>query len=681
MSAEPPFQQNMRHPSTTSAAIAIATSTHSNNDYFYLKGWKRPHTWFATAAKKKINVLGLMFLGLFSIVIALSVMTIQLYHKATSNNDIMMLGRNNHHHHPPSQMLHSLYFQNATSHGGGGGGGGGGGSEGNLRGTTTTTTTTNQNNNGLAMQQQQDETTMAQLRQRLPPSIWTTAGRTASTPVAARVLSLLNATEHVRAQQLCGKFLYSTLQRATQVGDMGESTFVATGDIDDMWTRDSAVQVGIYMGRMMASSPSSSASNSSSSLPPTPGQPWLRLIVQGAIRRQAFNIIQDPYANAYERRWIDPSKLELRDRVIGRGGWVATRNYELDSGAYFLTQLYDYYVTDGLYRPESLLQETIIFDAVELTVDVWIVEQHHEEASPYRYFELPREGKGAPSGYTGMSWTGFRPSDDPCQYGYLIPANIHAAAGLERVIEMNKRVWKSTKLHNKATKLLHEMEQGIQKYGIVPDDAGNMVYAYEVDGLGGVLSKFDDANVPSLLSIPLLGWSKYDREIYRNTRKNLLSPKTNKYYFEGETLRGIGSPHTPHGYVWPMAFAVEALTEEGSTEEIAESMVFQIRQSLKSACNDAMHEGVEVRRGCEGSGRGFTRVWFEWANALFVVLLETATGQRCDGAGRAWALAAAANSALPAGSKGGSFYQNKYKNDPKGAQYYQGVEALVPHYE
>ena len=433
------------------------------------------------------------------------------------------------------------------------------------------------------------------------------------------------------------------------------------------------------MGRMTSSSSSATTAANVGQLQ----QPWLRLIVEGAIRRQAFNIIQDPYANAYEKKWIDPNTLQLRDRVIGRGGWVATRNYELDSGAYFMTQLYDYYVTENLYRPDQLLQEPMIFDAVMLMIDVWIVEQHHDELSPYRYFELPREGKGVPSGYTGMTWTGFRPSDDPCEYGYLIPANIHAAAGLERVVELNKRVWKSPQLHQKATKLLQEIEDGIQKYGVVKNqrDGGKLVYAYEVDGLGGVLSFFDDANVPSLLSIPLLGWSKYDREVYQNTRKMLLSPETNKYYFVGDALRGIGSPHTPKGFVWPMAFAIEALTEEGTKEHIADTMVFQIRQSLKSACDDAMHEGVDVRTACEGTGMRFSRKWFEWANALFVVLLETGLGERCDASGRTLALAEAASGKGSNQPGKSAFYQNKYKNDPKGINFYQGVEALVPHYE
>lgn len=45
--------------------------------------------------------------------------------------------------------------------------------------------------------------------------------------------------------------------------------------------------------------------------------------------------------------------MTLKDLVIGRGGFVATRNYELDSGAYFLCHLYDYYVAEDIYRPDA----------------------------------------------------------------------------------------------------------------------------------------------------------------------------------------------------------------------------------------------------------------------------------------------------------------------------------------
>jgi meiotically up-regulated gene 157 (Mug157) protein len=54
----------------------------------------------------------------------------------------------------------------------------------------------------------------------------------------------------------------------------------------------------------------------------------------------------------------------------GRGGWVGTRNFELDSGAYFLNLLFDYYKTPGLHAPHRLLEDTKIYEAAKLMVQV-----------------------------------------------------------------------------------------------------------------------------------------------------------------------------------------------------------------------------------------------------------------------------------------------------------------------
>ena len=75
---------------------------------------------------------------------------------------------------------------------------------------------------------------------------------------------------------MCGKMFYSTLHHAVRARDMAEDVYVATGDIDYQWTRDSAVQLSIYLNHHM-------------------DKPWLRLLLEGAIRRNAFYIIQDPY--------------------------------------------------------------------------------------------------------------------------------------------------------------------------------------------------------------------------------------------------------------------------------------------------------------------------------------------------------------------------------------------------
>lgn len=39
-----------------------------------------------------------------------------------------------------------------------------------------------------------------------------------------------------------------------------------------------------------------------------------------------------------------------------------------------------------------------------------------------------------------MTWTGFRPSDDACEYGYLLPSNMHAVTALHRLQEIASQV-------------------------------------------------------------------------------------------------------------------------------------------------------------------------------------------------------------------------------------------------
>ena len=424
--------------------------------------------------------------------------------------------------------------------------------------------------------------------------------------VKDKVGKLLDNHTKVELHKLCGRTIYHTLTRGyAKSRAAGGWTFVATGDISEMWIRDSSVQLGIY-------------------LPKIKKHPFLRGVIEGLLKTQAFFIVQDPYANAFSPSWRDPESFDKTERLLGRGGWVGTRNYELDSSTYFLQFLWNYLTNKDVHAAEHILNEPMVFDAVQVIIDVWITEQHHETQSPYRYSELERDGLGRKTGYTGMTWSGFRPSDDPNKYGYSIPSNVYAASALYKVIEINRVVWKHAELHEKASKLLSEIETGIETYGIVEVSPGVKVYAYEVDGLEGVLADFDDANLPSLLSLPLLGWPKLDMEVYKTTRERLLSSKHNEQYFEGSELRGIGSEHTIPGFVWPIALVTEAMTD--SPEKKAEVL----KMLLKTQCrNGLMHESVN-----SNNVQDCTRPEFEWANAMLVVLVEHALGFDCDESAR-----------------------------------------------
>lgn len=67
---------------------------------------------------------------------------------------------------------------------------------------------------------------------------------------------------------------------------------------------------------------------------------------------------------------------------------------------------------------------------------------------------LAREGKGTLTAYTGMTWSGFRPSDDACEYGYLVPANMFAVVVLRYVCEIAREILGDQELEKKARNYL-----------------------------------------------------------------------------------------------------------------------------------------------------------------------------------------------------------------------------------
>jgi meiotically up-regulated gene 157 (Mug157) protein len=209
---------------------------------------------------------------------------------------------------------------------------------------------------------------------------------------------------------------------------------------------------------------------------------------------------------------------------LRRGGWVATGNWEPDSLAYFLHLLCD-------VKRAHLFADEGVRAAVNATLDLFLVEQHHEARSPYRYAELPRDGLGAPVAVTGMVWGAHRPSDDAQVYGYNVPVNMFIHSALHKL---------ATHMADERIRpLMRDIAAGIEAHGVV-DGA----YVYETDGLGHALSTYDDANWPSLLSTPWSGYSRLDKEVYAETRRRLLSP-ANTYFYKGPQFEGVGSAHTP----------------------------------------------------------------------------------------------------------------------------------------
>ncbi|MBR6186179.1 MAG: glycoside hydrolase family 125 protein [Clostridia bacterium] len=385
----------------------------------------------------------------------------------------------------------------------------------------------------------------------------------------------------------------TTLQRSDG------TVFLVTGDIPAMWLRDSSAQVYHYV-------------------PHARKYPQVREAILGLMERQFRYIALDPYANAFNREANDRrNHLDDTSWTEEARPWIWERKYEVDSLCYPIRLAHHFWKTAG---DASWCNDTFLRAACRI-LTVWETEQRHMERSPYHFSRVCRRptdtlgngGKGAPVGYTGMTWSGFRPSDDACTYGYLIPANFFAEKSLKQLEEILDALRPQAGLAARARALREQIRAGLAQYAVFDRPGFGPVYAYEVDGLGNAVF-MDDANVPSLLSLPYLGCVEADDPVYQNTRRMLLSPE-NPYYFSGACAKGIGSPHTPPDYIWPISLCIQGLTAVNAEE------IRQIARMLEGMDADTllMHEGVH-----KDDPKQFTRPWFAWANSIFSEFVEKA---------------------------------------------------------
>lgn len=378
----------------------------------------------------------------------------------------------------------------------------------------------------------------------------------------------------------------STLETTCRQAPDG-GAFIITGDIEAMWLRDSTQQVLHYL-RFAAEDDELAA--------------WMEAV----IARQTALVRIDPYANAFNSA---PDGRHGFEDQTEAGPWIWERKYELDSLCHVLLLALRYHRATG----RTAFMDEDFFQAAEVILTVIAREQRHGEASPYafRRFDCPpsdtltHEGRGEPVGFTGMSWSGFRPSDDACRYGYLIPANLFAAAMLTELAPLAESLGRHA-IADRARALAADIREGIQRFGLATVEGIGAIYAYEADGLGHQLL-MDDANIPSLLSLPCLGVCAPDDPLYRRTRAFVLSGR-NPTYYRGSAAQGVGSLHTPQGWIWPISLCVQGLTAIDPSERVG-----LLRTLLTTHAETArMHESFD-----KDDPARYTRSWFAWANSMF----------------------------------------------------------------
>jgi len=366
-------------------------------------------------------------------------------------------------------------------------------------------------------------------------------------------------------------------------------TYVITGDIDAMWLRDSSAQVWPYMQFVKQDKD-------------------LQAMIAGVINRQKICVLRDPYANAFYKDENKESEW-VKDLTAMKPG-THERKYEIDSLCYPIRLAYNYWKITGDTKPfDEQWQQ-----AIKTTLQVFTDQQRKENLGPYKFQRttpfatdtLPMDGYGYPVKPVGLICSAFRPSDDATVFSFLIPSNFFAVVSLRQAAEMMTAIAKDKTTATRLTALALEVENALKQYATADHKVFGKVYAYEVNGFGS-FNLMDDANVPSLLSLPYLGAVKNTDPVYINTRKLILSAY-NPFFFKGKAGEGIGGPHVGKDMIWPMSIIMRGLTSNDNTE------IKKCIDMLRTTHGDTgfMHESFH-----KDDPKKFSRKWFAWANTLF----------------------------------------------------------------
>lgn len=344
-----------------------------------------------------------------------------------------------------------------------------------------------------------------------------------------------------------------------------------------MWLRDSANQMQSYLSLLNTTTSTSISSNDS-----------IASLYRGVINLQSRYLLSNPYCNSFQ----PPSESGLAPSVNSAAAndvvtpsyankTVYECKYELDSLAAFLEISTDYYTATKDLTFFSKFNWVSAIQAVLNTAQSMKISTYAANGSvnslPYTFQRLTttaedtldNKGTGNPvQTGTALLRSAFRPSDDACIYELFIPANMmfaHYLNSTSNILTAMGDDSTNTDLANAMTNLSTSITAAITAHGIVTDPVYGNIYAYEIDGYGG-RNIMDDANIPSLLSAPFIGYLSQNDTVYQATRALLLSANTNPYFMRGTVINAIGGPHDGPGYAWPMASIVRIFTSDDDDE-------------------------------------------------------------------------------------------------------------------
>ena len=400
----------------------------------------------------------------------------------------------------------------------------------------------------------------------------------------------------------------------------GAQSFIVTGDINAEWLRDSTNQLAQYQGLAAKDS-------------------RIENLILGAINTQAEYVILSPYCNAFQPpppSHLPPTGNGQDDTVhpAYEPSRVFECKYELDSLAHFLAlgnQFHQKTKSTAFLTPRWYTAlETVLEIMNEQAKPTFNMTTGKFERNEYLFRRRTNAGTetlnlggiGNPlNGDTGLIRSAFRPSDDATILGFFIPANAMMAVELKRTAALVKSVEKD-ELCDTLLRRAEGIEKGIWDHGVVTHKKFGEVFAFEVDGYGSQIL-MDDANFPSLLALPLMGFVDVSDKTYQNTRKMILEKAGNPYYLSGKGFSGIGGPHIGLQNAWPMSRLIQAMTSS-EDDEIMDSL----HAVLKSSQLGLVHESINVERVMDYTRKLYiygsdvialikAGIWFAWANSVF----------------------------------------------------------------
>ncbi|KAI0346760.1 hypothetical protein BDW22DRAFT_1480505 [Trametopsis cervina] len=379
--------------------------------------------------------------------------------------------------------------------------------------------------------------------------------------------------------------------------------FIITGVISAQWLRDTANQFAHYHTLL--------------------GQDKeLATLVKAVINNEARYVSQYPYCGAFQpppESGLAPSHNDWADGVVVNppvnNQTVFECKYELDSLCGFLKLSRSYYqatndlsiMNDNWYSAISQIFRVIeeqsqpTFDEEFNFISFYNWTGGNGALSP----AVNNAGNGEPKAYTGLVGTHHRPSDDLSTFAFLTPANAMLSVELGHLADILDSARQAKNISTLAKQWSSRIHDAIWNSTVV-----NNIFAYETNGFGGRYV-MDDANVPSLLSLPYLGFLEKNHPSYLATRKLLLS-RQNPYYAQGKTFRGIGGPHVDVWNPWPMS-QISSIFGTDDDEEISTALYLIANNT---AGLGLIHESIDIY-----NTTSYTRPWFAWANSYFAEML------------------------------------------------------------